>query len=667
MTTTQSSIIDNAVVDKPDRILAKCRQLTAWAHKLPRCFSSNEQAVKALPAFDEGEFILAVASQDGTQLEYYHRDFDDPNVPALSDGIEGWCQILEVHGSLQHAADIRQALLLASPNGNTKPLLEAVPVDQEKCVVITPGCVTVYTRNDTSKMKPVLLFTGSFISTSDSQLAGYLGTLHSDLGGHVNNQTDRLPSQGKFMTLWHANLKREASRMAKAAIDAQRPQIYRDFPENSKERQSVNGRKEFLIDAGHGSDQRCYLSPEGYVRPITDRSILLMHTGQSNAGIHPAGGPIPGVIQTPFHILAPNDGRCARGLMGYMPEAAITGLEPLDQFVRLPLQTVTGAAASSYLSQIPAGLAWPQFIVRSEAIAGQAMIGNSASARRPGLHMNELGKRSQCFQNLVSTIISSVEHAETEGAPVQTIYIALTHQEADRAIDPEKYVAQAKAFFEDVEIHLAALETPVIWLLDQAAGTMRDGFWPVRAALQDLADDLSNVHLIQPRYPYPLFDGTHWNNRAKALYGEYLGRAIWDLEQGKSHLAAKPVEATLSGREITITLNNSSPLVLDNQHFPVPPPHHGFQLTGPRKRPEIELVRVTAHQQITLTLTTEPDDILKEQLGVQYAMNRIPKEEIVTGWAAGIGCLREERGFPSLAFEGVTHHPWVPAFEIKGL
>ncbi|SPF76535.1 hypothetical protein ALP8811_01543 [Aliiroseovarius pelagivivens] len=667
MTTTQPSIIESAAVNKPDRILAKCRQLTAWAQKLPRCFSSNEQAVKALPEFDESEFILAVVSQDGTQLEYYHRDFDDPNVPALSDGIEGWCQILEVHGSLQHAVGIRQALLLAPPNGNTKPLLEAVPVEQKKCVVISPGCLTVYSRNDASELKPVLLFTGSFISTSVNQLAGYLGTLHSDLGGHVNNQTDRLPSQGKFMALWNANLKRKASRLAKAVIDAQRPQIYHDFPENSKDRQSVNGRKEFLIDAGHGSDQRCYLSPEGFVRPITDRSILLMHTGQSNAGIHPAGGPISGVIKTPYHILTPNDGRGTRGLMGTVPRGPITDIALLDEYVWLPLQSVVGAAASTYLAQIPKDQEWPQIIVRSEAIGGQAFIGNSQFPRRPGLHKNELGERAQCFKNLISTAVQTVKVAKEQGAPVEVIYIAFTHQEADRGARRESYAELATNFFKDVEDGLSHLNIPVFWLLDQSPGTFRDSSWQARLALKDLADRFPNVHLIQPRYPYPLHDTTHWSNRAKALYGEFLGRAIWDLEQGNRCAAISPIHAARSENEIRIRFDNETSLVLDETYFPAPPANFGFQIIGPRQRASIQQVRVISDCEISIQLDRVPRDDMGAALGIRYAMADLPEDKRVTGWAAGIGCLREERGFPSLAFEGVTHHPWVPAFEIKGL
>ncbi|MCK0143462.1 hypothetical protein [Aliiroseovarius sp. F20344] len=667
MTAPASQLFSDSCIEKPDRILAKCHQLVAWPQKLTRCFATTDEAAQATNELGPSEFLITVQDAGDTKLSFYHRHFDDPNVPVLDEELEGWCQILEIEGELDQAKSMRSAALLVAHDGNINPLLASVPADYEQCAILASSGLTLFARNNAGNFERALQFAGSLFSTDDSRLAAYLGTLHGDLGGHANRVTDELPPQGKFMTLWHSNAKRDARLAAKAAIETQRPQIHRDFPEASTDRQTVNGRKEFQIDAGHGKVQRCYLSPEGYVRPITNRSILLIHTGQSNAGVHPAGGPIPGIIKTRHHILTPNDGNGSRGLMGAVPDEDITDLVPLDEFARLPLQSVVGVAASSYLSQIPDGQDWPQFIVRSEAIGGQAFIGNTQTSRRPGLHKNELNEPAQCFKNLVSTTAKLVEIAAQQGAPTDVIYIALTHQESDRATTRRDYADMANAFFADLEDGVAHLETPVVWLLDQSPGTYRDSNWQVRLALQDLADEFENVHLVQPRHPYPLFDQTHWSNRAKALYGEYLGRAIWKLEQGQPFCSPKLVSAKLTGREIVIRFDNTSPLTLDSDHFPAPPDNYGFQIIGPRHPLAIQQVQVTSDTEVTITLTHDPGDYMQGAIAVRYAMKDLPKEDRVDGWAAGLGCLREEEGFASHCFEGVTHYTWIPAFEVTGL
>lgn len=654
-------------IDQPDRILSKCLQMVSWAQRLPSRFGSHDQAIDALGSIDDQHFALSVVSPDGDHLSFYHRHFDDPNVPVLGDQVSGWCQILAVDGDLTQIEDVRQAAARVSRDGNSKAILDTISPDQTQCLLISEGRMTLYRRDTKGEWHYALHFSGGFIATDVDKLAAYLGTLHADFGAHARGTLGDLPPVGKFLTVWRASIRRSAMQAVQNAMKEYRPKRFQDFPADSRNQKVIDGRKQFQIASGHGAWQPCYLSDDGFVRPMADRSILLMHTGQSNAGIHPAGGPIPGVVKTPYHILTPDDGRSARGLMGKPPTTEITGFTPLDECLPLPLQSVTSVAASTYLAQLPEGQNWPQFIVRSEAIGGQAVIGDSTSPRRPGLHMNELGERSQCFRNLISTISGTVTLAAQEDAPVQTIYIAFTHQEADRAAERQVYAQQVTAFFADVEAHLAPLGTPIVWLLDQVPGTIRFGNWRVRLALQDLADALPNVHLIQPRYPYPLFDITHWSNRAKALYGEYLGHAIWQLEQGRRFQATKLVHAERVGRKITLRFDNSAPLVLDADYYPSPPRNFGFHVIGPKRAPGLCELRVTAATEVTLILEDTPDPSLDGKLGVQYAMNRISNDAVVPGWAAGIGCLREERGFDSPGFDGVTHHPWVPAFEVKGL
>jgi hypothetical protein len=394
-----------------------------------------------------------------------------------------------------------------------------------------------------------------------------------------------------------------------------------------------------------------------------ERSILIMHYGQSNAGITPAGGHIDGAVASPVgSVLMPNDGKGARGWLGKVPSVPITGFLPIDDTVFGDIQSVVGPAGGAYVCG--QGDNSPLAIVRSEAKGGQTFIGNGKNQIGLHLEMDRVTK-SQIYNNLIGSITAIVAQAAVDGIPVQTIYIPFTHQEADMGSEGASYLTQLQSFISDVETDLTPLGIPVVWLLDQAGGTTGGGngnVWPARLVLQDAADTAENVHLIGPRYPYPIFDRIHWTNRGKVLYGELLGLAISELENGNPFYAARVRAVSRTENVITITFDSQYPLTFDdNTPFPVNISFKGFTLDGVKNGAQIISAEVTGLREVTITLDKVPSG---SDMKIRYAYrSRDASESDDSGWVVGNGALREAWSAPSRVFPSETLYKWIPGFE----
>ncbi|MBC2593673.1 hypothetical protein H5P28_05295 [Ruficoccus amylovorans] len=398
-------------------------------------------------------------------------------------------------------------------------------------------------------------------------------------------------------------------------------------------------------------------------------SVLIMHYGQSNAGITPAGGSLIGGDQLSpgVPVFMPEDGKGTRGLMGKAPSAPMAALVPaVDDKSSFYVQSVVLPAGLTFI-ELWQGEGAPAVLVRSEAKGGQPFLGEVGRDNSYGLHTKD-GVKTQSYLNLVNSIKEMVALAQADGMPVQVIYIPFTHQEADRGLPGEVYLAQMRAFMADVEADLAPLNIPVVWLLDQAGGTTGGGSggnWPNRLVLQQAADESDNIYLIGPRYPYPIFDNIHWTNQGKAMYGELLGYAISQIYQGKAFEPARLENAVLDGATIRLSFKSQNPLVFDESEFPIKASVKGFTLNGVTNGAKIESADISGPREVTVTLDKAPEG---KDMTLRYAYRpreRGIDEDIkeVPDWAISNGALREDWSRPSRFVPGKNIYKWVPAFE----
>ena len=259
-----------------------------------------------------------------------------------------------------------------------------------------------------------------------------------------------------------------------------------------------------------------------------------------------------------------------------------------------------------------------------------------------------------------------VNLAQAAGHNVSTIYIPFQHQEADSGESRSTYLSWWQGFKADAEAQLAALGIPVVWLVDQAAGTHNNGAWPVRMAIYDAAlpeNGGSNVIMTQPRYWLPLgvrsdgtgYDGVHHSYAARVLQGEVIAEAIAAHRAGKPWHCAWPSAVTAAGNDAVIDFDSLDPLHLDPLAATPRRSDFGFTASGAT----IQSVRQTGDRQVTVTMDT---DAAGKTL--RYAYRSRDSLDYSPAAVAATGNLREAWQMPSRLIPGSTLYRYALAFEL---
>jgi len=176
-----------------------------------------------------------------------------------------------------------------------------------------------------------------------------------------------------------------------------------------------------------------------------------------------------------------------------------------------------------------------------------------------------------------------------------------------------------------------------------------------------LADEADNIHFLQPRYPYPMFDKTHWSNEGKVLYGEFLGHAISELERRGHVAAARVTRHEVRADQIVLHFDNATPLVFDESQHPVLHSVRGFTL-GKAEGVSILDASVTGDHEVTIQLSAPIPPGAGATLCYAYRQRVLDEEQIP--WVVSTGALRESWSRPCRAFPGREIYRWVPAFTI---
>lgn len=632
------------------------------------------------PEIDEGETGIQIAiskNHDNRFLVVYrknaeiiirHKHFDDfGNTYDLANN-HPWGVIARIQGvpSREHSL-LDKALVLHQPDmheGSDAALDTSAPLTRKggriSLVTIGRGKVTNTEQNT------VVAIDAWWIEPKISAILGHMALLTKDIARH--KQLAALDScelnddlrYGMFLP--HIWAERNRSHVSNFATKNQSL----TYPKGATNCRELDDVMHFTSDFELGQPSEYYLDKVGNWRPNVNESIIIMHYGQSNAGVNMGGGEIPGSLRCPYHVVNLDDGKGVRGHMGKPLKRSANSFVPAQQNINISIQSVVAVAGGVYLEErIRHALPPVQVIVRSEAKGGQPFIGKSDREHMPGIHKNELGEYSPCYHNLITSLRDSVRIAMRDGAPVSHIYIPFTHQEANRATSPEEYVSQAMDLFQDVEHDLADLNIPITWILDQASGTNAEGaggLWPARLALEMLADQADNIFFLQPRYSYPMYDRSHWSNVGKVMYGELLGHAIAAIEAGKPMCAARVATCRRDGIRISLTFDSQSPLVFDEENHPVLNSVKGFTILGD---PGLEIMeaRLTGDRNLLVTLNREPTPDYGALLCYAYRKKTNGAEP--NGWPYSTGALRETWQEQCRTFPDTKIYRWVPAFVVK--
>lgn len=409
-----------------------------------------------------------------------------------------------------------------------------------------------------------------------------------------------------------------------------------------------------------------------------ETSILIMHYGQSNAGVNYAGEAIDLSNFSSGQVLMPNDIGVTdeaanflyggtRGWAGAARSEAMTALVPVDEALTR-VQSVVYPAGISYQhhrtasgdSSLPT-----KVIVRSEARGGQRFYGER------GLFKKSLnGDFTTTYLGLIQSVEAIAALAEVQGAPLTKIYIPFSHQEANRNNPAQHYKTQLETFMDSVENDLAGLSVPVVWLLDQAAGADATGAgsrysgndWEPRLVMKALADERDQVYFVGPRYPYALADRLHWSNTARIMYGELLGSAIYALERGEDWVPGAVQTITQYQNFIDVKFTSSEAIVIDDDTSRLQSDSvAGFTLTSDDGTTIVSALPV-GRRTIRLELNQVPS---AGALQLNYAYRPGFTSDVDNNFAVGNGLLRHLWNRPSV-FTSVTSASkvlwWVPGF-----
>lgn len=643
-----------------DSFWSRLRMLFVAAPTYPLIFPSADAARQAVTDLDDSHILILIKTETGFA---YHNRYE-PNRPLFDMG-DPWGVAAEVEGEITKRHHHKKNKLTVFGDNS-------IPDDTtaDLCIKVMDGVLTLSDRDQDGTWTLDATLNAPWLTADPAEFLTYLEAFRWDL-----NQQGRYLSDTEG-TRSFQGFGRYISRLRQQTTGRPTPSRGRkplevkdklDFPKGATDCVTEDdGTLAFTSSDEFGTPARYRLDRAGNWRAQVDETIIIMHFGQSNAGVNEGGGEIPNAIRLHSHVVNLNDGYGVRGLLGRYPKFEATALTPFDQNVDASIQSVVGVAAGIYLEgRRDAGLAPRQVAVRSEAKGGQAFIGRVGDGLRPGIHRRGEGDYSPSFLNLIASLRKMIELAAQEGAPVKHIYIPFTHQEANRQDSIETYCTEAMNLFNDVEDHIRDLDVPVAWLLDQAPGSTAVGagsHWNARLALHELSRRAPNIEFIQPRYPYPMFDKSHWSNVGKALYGEFLGHIILELEKGKPVHAAELVGHEQRDRQVVLRFNNLTPLVFDLDHHPVINSVKGFTLEH-ASGIQIDSAKVTGTQEVTLS-TSAP---LPSGARICYSFRPRTQDEYEDpiDWAVGAGGLRETWSRPCKFDPSETLYRWVPAFRVE--
>ena len=389
----------------------------------------------------------------------------------------------------------------------------------------------------------------------------------------------------------------------------------------------------------------------------TDRSIVVMAYGQSNADVHTSGPRLDSPAWDDPGILVPDDGRGIRGLMGTFPHAPFDGFSPAG-LAEPRNQSLLLAAAARLRHEL--GPAAPRVVIRSAAKGGRRLLGIRQKDRNvTGLLREVDGRPAALLRDFLNQTRAIVAACAARGHPAEAIYVLWLHGESDRAMGAQEYAALVEELVGTVTDSLGDLGLPVRWLSVQPGGTSGGGtgsLWPNRQAQLD--PPLSQIApAVAAGYLCDYVDQMHYGPRGKAYLGEWLGHVIAQYHQGVPYRLPPPPRAERSADGLMLRFDpdraplaqgDAAPdgLVLMDRMAELP---SRADWAGDRA------IRVTP-------VVTTMDSLCAPRIAYAYRRNAAPDRSVLTGRAFATGNLRTTYEIASILAPGTRLWEPIPAF-----
>jgi hypothetical protein len=365
--------------------------------------------------------------------------------------------------------------------------------------------------------------------------------------------------------------------------------------------------------------------PRGYRRHVDGGAILAEARGPL-LGILGIGGArmalaSPGPAAFPYHIFAPADDIGAVGMAGDGTAQETAGLQQLSEL------THEAMIAENLLSRRRAAReALPIFFVRAETDA-------AASAMKMGM--------GPAADNLERGFTNLVAAADRLGTSAQVLAVTLDYVLEDISGDPVAYRDGMLALMERITramtkrglarpVFLAAFDCGTHEITEGAA---LEGQW-------ELSWNHGDHQLIftAPSYAFAIDDTGRLTDEGRRAKAAITTEALLAHQSGKSWCCPTIQLAEREGKDIRLTLEAETPLVIDKAD-----PFHagksaGFRLDGVTNGATIKAVEIDEKDQrmVILRCSKRPEG---PELRVAYAFGAAPSSG---PYPANAGALRDE-------------------------
>jgi hypothetical protein len=191
----------------------------------------------------------------------------------------------------------------------------------------------------------------------------------------------------------------------------------------------------------------------------------------------------------------------------------------------------------------------------------------------PGTTLANLAKGQPWYENFPYHVDQAGSEMEALGIRHSVLAIITGQGESDQANNTSTaaYYATARQLISDMQADaMASVNTRSgqDWLPHVLVITPTYHIKTSRGATEAwnrLARERDDVHMVAPGYRFPYANGTHFSNVGQMLRGEYWGRALDQILDGRKPDSAEWLGFTRRGSTVFVTLRAPTPMAFDGE------------------------------------------------------------------------------------------------------